>query len=53
MNFCSYDETVMGNCPQQATNNSEYCYYHVKVVAGLIETAEDEVLRDMPDFKGR
>lgn len=53
MKFCIYDKTVMGNCPQQALPGNTVCYYHDKVLAGLIETAEDEVMRDMPTFKER
>lgn len=54
MNICTYDKTVLGDCPQPILRSGDdLCYYHKKVVAGLIETAEDEVMRDMPTFKER
>lgn len=52
MKPCNYTKTVLGDCPQQA-RDSGLCYYHEKVVAGYIETAEDEVMRDMPTYKER
>lgn len=44
---CTYSKTVSGKCPQYVFD-SETCYYHTKVVSGLIETDERRVLMDSP-----
>lgn len=53
MDTCDYSKTVAGSCPQPARPGKDKCYYHLKVEAGLINAAEDEIMRDMPTFKER
>lgn len=31
---------INGRCPQDAWGDNEYCYYHEKVHAGLMTTAD-------------
>jgi hypothetical protein len=45
---CTYDKTYNGTCDQQRQVGKETCYYHTKVVAGLIEVDEDNVMLEMP-----
>lgn len=35
---CSYNKTYNGKCEQSAYLGEEHCYYHKKVIAGLIDS---------------
>lgn len=48
---CIYDKTISGICPQHRTRNSAFCFYHAKVVKGLIETDEKMALLELPTIK--
>lgn len=48
---CIYSKTVSGLCPQPRTRESAFCYYHYKVVKGLIETDEKMALLELPTMK--
>lgn len=35
---CTFSKTYTGTCDQRSVDSSEYCYYHNKVISGLIES---------------
>lgn len=35
---CQFTKTYNGRCEQDAEHLSDYCYYHKKVLAGMIES---------------
>jgi hypothetical protein len=47
---CSYTKTFNGSCDQPKARGESMCYYHLKVEQGLIETDEENVMRDMPSI---
>lgn len=35
---CQYTKTYNGRCEQSTTSGNDYCYYHRKVMAGIIDS---------------
>lgn len=36
--YCGYNKTYNGKCEQSVASGNKFCYYHKKVIAGLIES---------------
>lgn len=49
--ICAYTKTLAGHCSIESMRSSDYCYYHQKVVDGLIETDEQNAVLDLPTLK--
>jgi len=45
---CTYSRTHSGFCEQEKSRGREVCYYHSKVVDGLIEADEAAAILDTP-----
>lgn len=60
MQYCDYTRTISGKCSQppvsaafRHTPDRTACYYHDRVLAGVIETDEAQSLLDMPVIAAR
>ena len=42
---CALDDLQKGDCPHNAVDGSQYCYWHRKVKDGLADPATEEVRR--------
>jgi len=45
---CEYRKTHSGFCEQEQATGRDVCYYHAKVVDGLIEADEAAAILDTP-----